>query len=106
LTEVGSRRLFKVIVIITTVIKICAAALVIAFASSALCIIVYGLLHVMRGESLSVASARPNLVATRRDLSEALGEATIHLEGVAARPPLLMRSPPSLPTRRALEATL
>jgi len=89
LTEVGSRRLFKVIVIITTVIKICAAALVIAFASSAVCIIVYSLLHVMRDESLSVASACPNLVATRRSLSEA----TVHLKGVAARPPLLMRSP-------------
>jgi hypothetical protein len=51
LTEVRSRRLFKVIVIIiATVIEICAAALVIAFASSAVCIIVYNLLHVMRGE--------------------------------------------------------
>jgi hypothetical protein len=50
LTEVRSRRLFKVIVIITTVIKICAAALVIAFASSAVCMIVYSLLHVMRDE--------------------------------------------------------
>jgi hypothetical protein len=83
LTEVRSRRLFKVIVIIiATVIEICAAALVIAFASSALCIFVYGLLHVMRGESLSVASACPNLVATRRDLSEALGEATVIWRGL------------------------
>jgi hypothetical protein len=50
LTEVRSRRLFKVIVIITTVIKICATVLVIAFASSAVCMIVYSLLHVMRDE--------------------------------------------------------